>query len=263
MDVRHHIVDLVVRTVGGARTRTRYRKPPVGFADAGNEMFGKLKMLVDPSHATPEDILPQARTVVSFFIPFAPDVVRANRSHPFVAEEWAVAYQETNVLIQTLCRTLTSDLEAIGIHSAWELPTYEFDRERLVARWSHKSVAAIAGLGTFGAHQMLITEAGCAGRFGSIVMDAHVPSSQTRSSIRSPCGRGCRACLDLCPVGALTSEGLDKQKCYSRCLEVDEHYSSKLGGVFDVCGKCATGPCSLRMPRGDMCDVAVEDKDNW
>ena len=43
MDVTHHIVDLV-RTVDEARTRTTYRRPLVGFTDAGSQMFSKIKM---------------------------------------------------------------------------------------------------------------------------------------------------------------------------------------------------------------------------
>ncbi len=39
----------------------------------------------------------------------------------------------------------------------------------MACAWSHKSAAAIAGLGSFGLHRMLITDAGCAGRCGSLL----------------------------------------------------------------------------------------------
>ena len=45
--------------------------------------------------------------------------------------------------------------------------------------WSHKHVAYIAGIGSFGHHHMLITNKGCCGRLGSVVTDAVIaPTSR-------------------------------------------------------------------------------------
>jgi epoxyqueuosine reductase QueG len=108
-------------------------------------------------------------------------------------------------------------------------------------------VAAIAGLGSFGLHHMLITDAGCAGRFGSLVVDAALePTAEAGASTGERCrylrDGGCRVCVERCPAGALTEAGLDKQRCYAWLLQVAERFREV--GLADVCGKCATGPCA-------------------
>jgi epoxyqueuosine reductase QueG len=120
---------------------------------------------------------------------------------------------------------------------------------KLVGRWSHKSAAVIAGLGSYGLHHMVITDAGCAGRLGSLVTDAHLPS--TSSGHRERClyfyDGSCRACASRCPVDALSeTNGIDGQRCWARCLEVGQSF--KHLGRSEVCGKCVIGPCSFRSP---------------
>ena len=173
------------------------------------------------------------------------EVVEANRQASYVAREWAVAYLETNRLIARICQRLTDVLADLGVRAASEPATHNFDPVSLVSRWSHKSVAAVAGLGSFGLHHMLITDAGCAGRFGSLVIDAELeptPVVEKQRCLYYHDG-SCRQCVELCPVGALTEEELDKGLCYRRCLEVDAYFADL--GLTDVCGKCALGPCAL------------------
>ena len=71
--------------------------------------------------------------------------------------------------------------------------------------WSHKHVAYIAGLGSFGRHHMLITDKGCCGRIGSVVTDAAIPA--TPRSDRERClfkaDGSCGKCLERCPILAL------------------------------------------------------------
>jgi epoxyqueuosine reductase QueG len=163
-----------------------------------------------------------------------------------VAREWAVAYVETNELIARATAHLIDVLETRGFRAAAEPPTNNFDPVALVSRWSHKSVAVIAGLGSFGLHHMIITDAGCAGRFGSLVTDACLPTTETRSQERCLYfyDGSCRACIVRCPVDALTeTKGIDRQRCYARCLEVNEQFGHL--GPAEVCGKCAIGPCSF------------------
>ena len=241
--------------VRDARTITKYRPILVGFADALDPDFLKLKKFINSFHRLPTDILPRARTVISFFIPFTEEVVVANERCPFVAEEWAIAYSETNHLIEKICSSLAIRLGKEGVKANWELPTYNFDKERMVSYWSHKSVAKVAGLGSFGLNQMLITDSGCAGRLGSIVIDASItptPKSKIERCLYLV-DKSCVACVERCPNRALTITGLDKHRCYQRCLEADKAYSylaesRGFVGPFDVCGKCSVGPCSVKTP---------------
>ena len=107
-------------------------------------------------------------------------------------------------------------------------------------------MAVIAGLGSFGLHQMVITDAGCTGRFGSLVLDADLPAAPAAPRERCLYFRdgSCLECVQRCPVGALDADQpLDKQRCYRRLLEVADQYADL--GLADVCGKCAIGPCSF------------------
>jgi len=49
--------------------------------------------------------------------------------------------------------------------------------------------------------------------------------------------------MNSCPAGALSIEGLDKEKCF-RLLKENERAFPELNQY--ACGKCATGPCALK-----------------
>ena len=249
--LRELISDTVGSVVAGAGKETQYRTPLVGFASASDPRFVDLSKHIGPCRMLPTDLMPSAKTVVSFFLPFGEKVVEANRRRRSrVATEWAVAYLETNELLTAVCDALASLLEEHGFRAAFEPPTGKFDRKTLKSCWSHKSVAVIAGLGTFGLHHMVITESGCAGRFGSLVTDA--PVAPGPRSVRQYCahfrGETCRDCVARCPIGALNGEGaIDTRLCWDRCTAV----ADRIGGEqrAEVCGKCAVGPCALESPR--------------
>ena len=249
-DLETFIAAFVQREVAEAETETRYRQPLVGFADAADPRFLQLREIAEPTHLLPDDLLPTARSAISFFLPFAEEIVEANRAQPReVARERALAYVETNALINRITERLIAALAEWGVKAAAEPATHNWDPVTLISRWSHKSVAAIAGLGSFGLHHMLITDAGCAGRFGSLVVDAVLePTSAPGAPARERCryfyDRGCRVCVERCPVGALTEAGLDKHRCYEWLLQVADHFREL--GLADACGKCATGPCACQ-----------------
>ncbi|MBN1180071.1 MAG: epoxyqueuosine reductase [Anaerolineae bacterium] len=241
------IVATIEQGVAQAGTLTAYRKPLVAFAPADDPQFAALRHLAEPTHMLPEDLCPGARSVVSFFLPFDVSVVQANAAHRSrVAREWAVAYVETNALIGCITARLIALLGEWGVRAGAEPATGNFDPETLISRWSHKSVAVVAGLGSFGLHHMVITDAGCAGRFGSLVVAADLPPSPR--VVKERClyfyDGSCRACVDQCPIGALDVDGgIDKQRCWQRCLVFAEQF--KALGVAEICGKCAIGPCAL------------------
>lgn len=247
VDLAAMIASTIEAEVAGAETATAYRTPLVAFAPADDPGFAVLPQVVDPMHKLPEDLLPGARSVLAFFIPFNPRVVEANAaSRTLVAREWAVAYVETNALIDRITRRLIARLAARGVRAAAERATHNFDPDQLVSWWSHKSVAVITGLGSFGLHHMVITDAGCAGRLGSLVLDVDLPARGEPGKERCLYFHdgSCQACVSRCPIGALDVEaGIDRQRCYQRCLEVAEAY--KALGPADVCGKCVIGPCAF------------------
>ncbi len=247
-ELAQSIGDAVRNEAVEADTVTEYREPLVGFADAGDLRFRELRRVVNPRHMMPEDLLSGARSVVSFFVPFDPQVIEANaREGKAVAQEWAVAYVETNDLIGRITNRLIEVLAARGLRGAAEPATGNFEIESLTSHWSHKSVAAIAGLGSFGLHQMIITDAGCAGRLGSLVTDAQLPSAALEPTDRCLYlhDGSCGECVQRCPMNALSENNdIDRRRCWNRCLEVAQVYAHL--GTAQVCGKCATGPCSFQ-----------------
>lgn len=245
MELAKRIENRIKEMVAQAQIQTPYREPLVGFASAGDPLFQELKEIIGPHHLLPEELLAGAKTVVAFFLPFGKEVVTAHRKAQVAAREWAVAYVETNGLIGEICGALQQALGEEGIQVAFQKATHNFDPVDLKAAWSHKSAAFVAGLGRFGRHQLLITSKGCAGRFGSFVLDAEIPP--TRRPEEEFClhkkGGNCLYCVKSCPVQALTVEALDKQVCYRRLLAVGEMFKDI--GLCDVCGKCAMGPCAF------------------
>ena len=125
---------------------------------------------------------------------------------------------------------------------------YDFDKEKLVARWSHRSVAALTGLGNFGLNRLLITDSGCTGRYGSLLLNIRLSSSDIEPKERCLYfyDGSCLKCIQRCPVNALTENGeFDRAACYKYLLEVDAFFNDL--PLSEVCGKCSVGmPCSLR-----------------
>lgn len=232
------------------RGRDYWRRPQVGVASAEDPLVSRLDRAVDPCHAAPRDLLKGARSVVVFFLPFLEDLGKGNGEKKGLASrDWAEAYVETNLLIRKVSAHLARCLRGAG-HAARAMPaTHNFDEEKLVSGWSHKHVGYIAGLGTFGHHHQLITEAGCCGRLGSLLTSMEIPATAGPGEewCLHKAGRPCLACVSKCRYGALFEKRFDRQACYRQCLVNDAHYTDL--PLVDVCGKCACEvPCSHEIP---------------
>lgn len=255
-DLRGLIEDTVRSAALNHAGSTRYREPVTGYADAADPRWKDLGDGPIPGHLLPTDLLPQARSVVCFFLPFDKGIVAANARAPLCADEWAASYTETNALLSAICEDLQRRLAAVGVGAAFQQPTHNYDPATLRARWSHKSAARIAGVGRFGLNHLLITERGCAGRISSIVVDSAVHdtrSARGEGGGEEPycgflAGERCNTCIRLCPASAISGEGLDKSKCNDHCRRVGKYLNTERGfpGTLAICGKCATGPCAFR-----------------
>lgn len=235
--------------------RNLWKAPLVAVASARDPLFPRLKELIDPDHAVPRDLLPNARSVIAFFLPFREWVGADNgEAFPFAARSWAEAYVETNGLIAAISRHLRERLEALGAESQTIPATHNFDEKKLISLWSHKHVAYIAGLGTFGLHHQIITREGCCGRLGSLVTSMELPVTPRPDGewCLVKAGFRCKVCYSRCKFDALFEDRFDRQACYRRCLENDAHHGDL--PLVDVCGKCSCGvPCSHKVP--DKIDV--------
>lgn len=245
MNLAKFIQSLIKKKVKEVSSTGYYREPLVGFAQATSPLFNTFKEVISQDHCLPTDILPEAKTVIAFFIPFSPRVVLENLGTKFVARLWAESYIFTNRLIEDTCKELCQVLGNRGMRAKWIEPTHNFDTIRLLSQWSHKHIAYAAGLGLFGRHHMLITRYGAAGRLGSLIIDREVDAYAKPPTLFHlyPICQKCDYCIKACPVSALTKEGFDKQRCYQFLLKIDNYFHDL--ELSDVCGKCLTGPCGL------------------
>lgn len=246
MELRQQIIGLINGMVAENNGESFFREPLVGFSAAKDPLYAELKQIIGPHHLLPEDILAGAQTVISFFIPFSKEVVESNRHGP-VSETWARAYIVCNSLINALSEQLTVMIAERGEQAELVRATHTYDEKTLLAPWSHRSAAFIAGLGRFGLNRLLITPKGCAGRYGSVLTGAFI--SPTHRPEEEFClyyrNGSCRYCLDICPKQALAQDGsFAKHSCHEQLLAVDAAFPHL--GVCDVCGKCASGPCAIR-----------------
>lgn len=248
--IRQEIERLVAAYPRDGADETIWRPPLVGFASAADPLFARLKSVVGPTHAVPADLLPQAVTVVAFFIPFTKALAAANRKGQYASRQWAVAYIQTNQLIHHVSLHMKTFLENRGFPTHVIPATHNFDPKKLISDWSHRHVAFIAGLGRFGVNNMLITESGCCGRLGSFVTAA--PAEPDPRPTAEAClfkyDETCLQCVKRCVNDALEADRFDRHRCYEMCLVNEDRFQAL--SQADVCGKCVVAlPCSHKTPK--------------
>jgi epoxyqueuosine reductase QueG len=232
-----------------------WRPPLLRFAAVDSLDLPWLKKAVAPDHLLPEELLPGAKTLIAFFLPFKAEVVQSNEAPGPASALWAEAYIRTNALINTISGDIESLLAGRGFRAAKVPPTHNFDEKKLVSRWSHRHYAYLAGLGSFGLNNMLITEAGCCGRYGTMVTDwdcgeTAAPSPE-RCLAKKAASAGkppaCGLCQKKCEADAYPGGIFDRHACYAQCLKNAALFKDR--GLADVCGKCLIGlPCSIQSP---------------
>ncbi len=223
---------------------SNWKEPLISVASADDLYFEKLKVIISNDHNTPEELLPGAKSVITYFLPFNDEIPKSNVSGREASLLWARSYIETNRLISIINQNLQLVIEAAGYNSAAPAATDNFSKVDLISYWSHKHAAWIAGLGRFGLHKMLITEAGSAGRIGSLVVDFKLPVN--KRPVQEFClyykDGSCKECIKSCVFGALEENSFNRQLCYSILKE----NAAKFNGSADVCGKCTVGvPCAI------------------
>lgn len=142
------------------------------------------------------------------------------------------------------------------------LPGFAYRESRrfgLASNWSERHAAFIAGHGTFGLCDALITRWGKAVRLGSVVAHIDLPGSERSygEDLHAWClwyARGtCGACARRCPAEAInTSVGHNKPACFRYIRETTTPYATRTYGTGATpCGLCqAKIPCESQVPQG-------------
>jgi epoxyqueuosine reductase len=237
-----------------------YDEPLVGVADAHDPLFLEFKRpeIIGDVFRAPTDWLDGAASVVSFFLPFSEAVRKPNRLPGPPAAEWLHGRFRGEDVLNDAKRCVVSLIQAEGHRAvAPTLDSRFVQTADFRSSWSERHVAFVAGLGTFGLSRGLITSKGMAGRFGSVVTDLEIaPVPRPYSNPFEYClflsGKApCRACIERCPVQAITDKGKDHPPCsdYLRSEDLVQDVRARFGYRYAACGKCQTRvPCERKIP---------------
>ena len=190
----------------------------IGVADAGMWETDPLVSSRIGAGGRPRDLMPDARSVVVIGIPIQGNTV--------------------NTMLDQAAERIALELISMG-HHAVAIPRDGYLglaglRGDPSAFFSHRHAAYLAGMGTFGYTNMLLTERyGPRIRLASIVTSVKLPSGSPMD--RQLC-TGCRRCVRECPANAVTDagypEGITEKQ---RCVEISASLAAK--GV-SPCGRC-------------------------
>ena len=249
-----------------------WEKPLIGFAKGNDEYFDFIKEHIGPFHWSPKEafqlkypgpVSEKDLSIVSIAFPQTNETKLAqSKEKQAPAREWIVSRGEWEPLMMEFSGKLTEKLSSLGVRSVSidllsEFKTEKSDKLGLASKWSHRHIAYLAGLGTFGLSDGLITERGKAVRFTSLIVEAPLtPTERPYNSYNEWClyykNGSCGVCMKRCPVHAISPEGHDKQACE----EYEDIFAEKYwpedierGDYILGCGLCQTGiPCQNRRP---------------
>ena len=233
-----------------------WRQPLIGFIDAYDIRLNSLKRIVSKDHLLPHDILCDAKSVICFFVPFAREIGQSNIPNKISSEKWALTYIRTNSLMAKISGVIETVMNKSG-YSVGKIPaTDNFDQKTLISNWSHRHIAYLSGLGSFGINNMLITDSGCCGRLGSVVTNypLEIMAKSSRERCINKINGKCGICIKRCVNNAFSDKKFNKFICHEMCLVNANLYKSI--GNADVCGKCLVGlPCSYKDPSKSVDEV--------
>ncbi len=250
-----------------------WAEPHVGVAAADDPFFSRFKEMIGPFFWTPEEAFALAfpddpassseLRVISYVLPQTPATRAEQRQEKQMpAERWARSRFYGEQFNCELRLHLAAALTAMGHPSVApeRLPGFDYrhsERFGIASNWSERHAAFVAGLGTFGLSDGLITPWGKAVRFGSVVSRIALPVSARSygDDHHAWClwyAKGvCGACALRCPVGAIsTAAGHDKVACRRYIREVTAPWATKRYGTGATpCGLCQVRiPCEAQVP---------------
>ena len=246
-------------------------EPQVGYASGDDPLFPKLKEDIGPFYWTPLEAFRLGQpdlqvedsqlTVISYVLPQTEATRLEQRQATEVpAERWARSRFHGEHFNCALRLHLAEKLTQAG-HPAVapeRLDTFAYQKSArfgIASNWSERHTAWVAGHGTFGLSDGLITPVGKAVRFGSVVAKILLAATpRPYTGHQDWClwyaKGGCGACMRRCPVEAITAEGHDKAACFKYIREVAAPYVHEHYGTSDTpCGLCQVKiPCEEKVP---------------
>lgn len=248
-----------------------WEEPLVGFSSGADPLYLQIKEDIGQFYLTPLEIFrlafpqiqatPEDLAVVSWILTQTKATKADNRQETaYPSERWVRSRHFGEMFNAQLRRHVVAILQGAGFEAVAPVDAPFWSQEvsphyGLASRWSERHAAHIAGLGTFGLCDGLITPRGKAIRVGSVVARAPIPpTARPYTDHHAYClhfSQGkCSKCMKRCPAGAISAAGHDKTKCWDYLREVTAEYGRNRFGVDTYgCGLCQTGvPCESRIP---------------
>ena len=249
-----------------------FERPLIGICSGDDPYFDFLKKHIGEFHWSPHEAFalkygdapsPDRLRVISMVFPQTHATKEMQNSVTvFPCDRWLVSRGEWEKMMREFSSKLEESLAAIDIRSASIDLRSEFHRQDsenlgIASLWSHRHVAYAAGLGTFSLNDGFISERGIAIRLSSIIVEAD--TDITDRGDRGPydwClhySKGiCGACINRCPVDAISKNGHNKQSCLDYEDEaVAKYYPPHIDGSGYIfgCGICQSKvPCRDKRP---------------
>lgn len=223
-----------------------FDKPLIGVAVSDDPLWNTLKKpeVVGSNHMAPIEWMSEAKSVLSYFLPFSEAVRKSNRTKGMPSMEWLYGRWEGELFNNMLRSFVVEFIEDQGYSAVAPALNERFSVENHKSNWSERHVAYVAGLGTFSLNYSLITSKGTAGRFGSVITDLELESKPREyTEVKEYCDE-CGTCISRCPCKAITMEAMDKEQCFGFLNKVLKRNQPRYG-----CGKCQTAvPCEFKDP---------------
>ena len=231
-----------------------YEAPIFAFGSADDELYIKYKSFdVIGSHfLSPSEWLPNAKTVISFFLPYTNKINTANSTDCcWPADEWLHGRYEGQHLLKQLLEYLVKAISEAGFKSLAPSVDQRFktgntdENIKFTSSWSERHIAYACGLGTFGLSKGIITKKGMSGRLGSVLTELDLPKdSREYNDIYEYCNM-CGICINRCPANAISfGDGKESALCGDFLDKVWDKHNPRYG-----CGKCQSGvPCESEIP---------------
>jgi epoxyqueuosine reductase QueG len=183
----------------------------------------------------PQEIMPGVKSVIIIGVTIPRGCILPL---PKGRAEYTNTLMAGTATLRVIAFRIARDIETCGFLASIvptegsEFGMWYAEKETLKADISLKYAAYLAGLGTYGINQLLITpDFGSRVRMTAILTDAFLePGHPSGEHFVHPECAGCHRCVRICPAGALSDDGTINARACS------DYLFSTLGGLR--CGMC-------------------------